>query len=248
MSQLPDDLMNLQLLVTEANLLRFGLLQPGQRISPVSLVGFRDTPQSRAAAERHIAWVSEQAELVYMQSLKAQRLESIKAIRADQRAEAVSPSRAITSSAGAGPSSRSEGKTPFTIHYAPCLGDRLISRALASPSLLESGQISHRRWTWTEYSDYLDLIDPFLSNPKRRRPRAGWIPLGELSTMRASWFCEHDSNLYGEMGRMVSEFASAILHPERSNGGSLEDYPLNTWLVLVLYAIFLTLSFIVQRI
>ena len=98
-----------------------------------------------------------------------------------------------------------------------------MSRDLASPSLLESGQISYRRWTQTEYSDYLALIDPFLSHPKRRLPRAGWIPLGELSTMRASWFCEHDSSLFGEMGRMVSEFASSILHPERSNGGSLKD-------------------------
>ena len=65
MSQLPDDLMNLQILVTEANLLRFGLLQPGQRISPVSLIGFRDTPKSRAEAERHITWVSGQAELIH---------------------------------------------------------------------------------------------------------------------------------------------------------------------------------------
>ena len=228
MSQLSDDLMNLQLLVTEANLLRFGLLQPGQRISPVNLIGFQDTPKSREDAERHITWVSGQAELVYMQGLRTQRIESIRAIRADQRSEAASPPRAIISSTGAGPSSRSEGKTPFTIHYAPRLGDKLLSRALASPSLLESGQISYRRWTQTEYSDYLDLIDPFLSHPKRRRPRAGWILLGELSTMRASWFCEHDSNLFGEMGRMVSEFASSVLHPERSNGGSLEDYLLNT--------------------
>ena len=224
MSQLPDDLMNLQLLVTEANLLRFGLLQKGQRISPVNLIGFRDTPKSQAEAERHITWVSGQAELIYGQSLRTQRIESIKAIRADQRSEAASSSRAIVSSAGAGPSSRSEGKTPFTIHYAPRLGDKLLSRALASPSLLESGQISYRRWTKTEYSDYLDLIDPFLSHPKRRRPRAGWIPLGGLSAMRASWFCEHDSNLFGEMGRMVSEFASSVLHLERSNGGSLEGY------------------------
>ena len=223
MSQLPDDLMNLQLLVTEANLLRYGLLQQGQRISPVSLVGFRDTPDSRMEAERHITWVSGQAELAYMQNLRAQRVESIKAIRADQRSEAASASEGIVPSAGAGPSSHSEGKTPFAIHYAPRLGDKFLSRALASPSLLECGQVSHRRWTQTEYSDYLDLIDPFLSHPKRRRPRAGWIPLGELSTMRASWFCEHDSNLYGEVGRMVSEFASSILHPERSNGGSLED-------------------------
>ena len=42
--------------------------------------------------------------------------------------------------------------------------------------------------------------------------------------MRATWFCEYDSNLYGEMGRMVSEFAISCLHPEKSNGGSLEDY------------------------
>ena len=153
MSQLPDDLMNLQLLVTEANLLRFGLLQPGQRISPVSLVGFRDNPASRAEAERHITWVSEQAERLYVQGLRTQRVESIKAIRADQRVEAAFPLRATISSAGAGPSSRSEGKTPFTIHYAPRLGDKLLSRALASPSLLESGQISYRRWTTAEYSD-----------------------------------------------------------------------------------------------
>ena len=150
MSQLPDDLMNLQLLVTEANLLRFGLLQPGQRISPVSLVGFRDTPNSRAEAERHITWVSRQAELIYRQSLRTQRIESIKATRADQRFEVVSPSREVVSSAGAGPSSRSEGKTPFAIHYAPHLGDKSLSRALASPSLLKSGQISYRRWTQTE--------------------------------------------------------------------------------------------------
>ena len=61
MSQLPDDLMNLQLLVTEANLLKFGLLRPVQRICPVSLVGFWDTPNSRAEAERHITWVLGQA-------------------------------------------------------------------------------------------------------------------------------------------------------------------------------------------
>ena len=139
MSQLPDDLMNLQILVTEANLLRFGLLQPGQRISPVSLVGFRYTPNSQSEAERHITWVSGQAELVYRQNLRTQRIESIKAIRADQRSEAVSPSKVVVSSVGAGSSSRFEGKTPFIIHYAPCLGDKLLSRALASPSLLKSG-------------------------------------------------------------------------------------------------------------
>ena len=131
-------------------------------------------------------------------------------------------------SAGAGPSSHSEGKTLFVIHYAPRFGDKLLSRALASPSLLKCGQISYRRWTQTEYSDYLDLIDLYLSHPKRRRPRAGWIPLGELSTMRANWFCEYESNLFGEMGRMVSEFASSILHPESSNSGSLEGYFLST--------------------
>ena len=139
MSQLSDDLTNLQLLVTETNLLRFGLLQPGQRISPVNLFGFRDIPKSREDAERHITWVSGQAELVYMRGLRTQRIESIRAIRADQRSEAASPPRAIISSTGAGPSSRSEGKTPFTIHYAPRLGDKSLSRALASPSLLESG-------------------------------------------------------------------------------------------------------------
>ena len=112
MSQLPDDMMNLQLLVTKANFLRYRLLQQGQRISPVSLVGFREE------AERHITWVSGQAELAYMQNLRAQRVESIKAIRADQRSEAASASKGIVSSAGAGPSSHSEGKTPFAIHYA----------------------------------------------------------------------------------------------------------------------------------
>ena len=44
MSRLSDELMNLKFLVTEANLLEYGLLRRGQRISPISLVGFRDTP------------------------------------------------------------------------------------------------------------------------------------------------------------------------------------------------------------
>ena len=127
------------------------------------------------------------------------------------------------SSAGVGPSSRSEGKNPFTIQYAPRLGDKSLPGALFTPTLLECGQISHRRWTKMEYADYLVLIDPFLSHPKRCRPRAGWIPLGDLAAMRATWFCKYDSNLFGEMGCMVSEFASSCLHPERSNGGSLED-------------------------
>ena len=44
MSGLSDELMNLKFLVTEAKLLEYGLLRRGQRISPISLVGFRDTP------------------------------------------------------------------------------------------------------------------------------------------------------------------------------------------------------------
>ena len=55
MSQLSDDLMNLQLLVMEANLLEYGLLQRGQRISPVSLVRFRDTQDSQREAEKYIS-------------------------------------------------------------------------------------------------------------------------------------------------------------------------------------------------
>ena len=129
----------------------------------------------------------------------------------------------VVSSVGAGPSSRTEGKTPFTLHYAPRLGDKSLPGAQFTPTLLECGQISDRRWTRTEYVDYLDLIDLFLSHPKRCRPRDGWLPLGDLAAMRATWFCEYDSNLYGEMRRMVSEFATSCLHPERSNGGSLED-------------------------
>ena len=136
MSGMPDDLMNLQFLVTEPHLLEYGLLQRGQSISPVSLVGFRDTQASRREAEKHITWVSSQAELMYTQDLRTQRLESIKAIRADQRSDAALTSERVASSAGAGPSSRSEGKTLFSIHYAPRLGDKFLSRALSSPSLL----------------------------------------------------------------------------------------------------------------
>ena len=223
MSGLPDELMNLKFLVTEANLLEYGLLRRGQRISPINLLGFRDTPGARLEAEKHIAHVSSMAERLFLAKQRAQRIESIKEVRALQRSEDAAASARLTST-GAGPSSRIEGKTPFTLHYAPRLGDESLRGARFTPTLWECGQISDRRWTWTEYADYLDLIDPFLSHPKRRRPRAGWIPLGDLAAMRATWFCEYDTNLYGEMGRMVSEFAISILHPERSNGGSLEDY------------------------
>ena len=65
MSGLSDELMNLQFLVTEANLLECGLLRRGQRISPVSLVGFRDTPSSRLEAEKHIIRVSAKAEQIF---------------------------------------------------------------------------------------------------------------------------------------------------------------------------------------
>ena len=184
MSKLPDDMMNLQLLVTQANLLKYGLLQQGQCISLVHLVGFRDTRASRKEAEKHIAWVSAKAELAFRDKLRAQRVESIKEIRAHQRSEDALASERVVSSSGTGPSSHSEGKTPFTIHYAPHLGDKSLPGALFTPTLLECGQISHRRWTKTEYVDYLDLIDNFLSHPKHRRPRAGWIPLGDLATMR----------------------------------------------------------------
>ena len=142
MSGMSDDLMKLHLLVTESHLLEYGLLHRGQSISPVSLVGFRDTQASRREAEKHISWVSAQAELMYMQGLKTQRLESIKAIRVDQRFDAALALERVASSASAGPSSCSEGKTPFSIHYAPHLGDKFLFRALASPSLLECGQIS----------------------------------------------------------------------------------------------------------
>ena len=82
MSELPDELMNLQFLVTEANLLEHGLLRRGQRISPVSLVGFRDTQASRLEAERHISWVSAKAEQILLNKQRAQRIESIKEVRA----------------------------------------------------------------------------------------------------------------------------------------------------------------------
>ena len=223
MSGLSDELMNLKFLVTEANLLEYGLLRRGQRISPINLVGFRDTPGSRLEAEEHIARVSSMAERLFLAKQRAQRIESIKEVRALQRSEDARASERLPST-GAGPSSQTEGKTPFTLHYAPRLGDKSLRGARFTPTLWECGQISDRRWTWTEYADYLDLIDPFLSHPKRRRPRAGWIPLGDLAAMRATWFCEYDSNLYGEVGRMVSEFATSCLHPERSTGGSLEDY------------------------
>ena len=165
--------MNLQLLVTEANLIKYGLLQQGQHISPVVLVGFRDTQASRREAEKHISWVSAQAELAFMNRLRAQRVESIKTIRTNQRSEDAQASERAASQTGAEPSSRSEGKTPFTLLYAPRLRDMSWYKTLFTLSLLEYGQISHRRWTKTKYSDYLDLIDPFLSHPKRRRPRAG---------------------------------------------------------------------------
>lgn len=162
MSPLPDEHMNLQLLVTEANLLRYELLQQGHRISPVNLTEFRDTQASRREAEKYIAWASAQAKLAYMSRLKTQRVESIKTIQAHQRFEDTLALKTIASSAGAGPSSYSESKTPFTLHYAPHLGDRPWSKALCTPTLLKCGQILHHRWTKTEYSDYLDLIDPFL--------------------------------------------------------------------------------------
>lgn len=200
--------------MTEANILEYGLLRRGQRISPVSLVGFRDTQASRLEAEKQISWVSAKAEQIFMNKQRAQKIESIKEVRAHQRSEDAATSERVVSSIRAGPSSRTEGKTPFTLHYAPRLGDKSLPEALFTLTLLECGQISHRRWTRTEYVDYLDLIDPFLSHPKRRRPQAGWILLGDLAAMRATWFCEYDSNSYGEMGRMVSEFASSCLHPE----------------------------------
>ena len=238
MSGLSDELMNLKFLVTEANLLEYGLLRRGQRISPISLVGFRDTPASRLEAEEHSVRVSTTAERLFLAKQRAQRTESIKEVRALQRSEDAGASERRLSSTGVGPSSRTEGKTPFTLHYAPRLGDKSLLGARFTPTLLECGQISDRRWTRTEYADYTDLIDPFLSHPKRRRPRAGWIPLGDLAAMRTTWFCEYDSNLYGEIGRMVSEFAVSCLSPERSNGGSLEDYILALFFACALSIIF----------
>ena len=105
MSQLPNEDMNLQILVTEPNLRKYGLLQQGQRISPIVLVRFRDTQASRRESEKHISWVSAQAELAFMRRLKTQRVESIKAIRTHQRSKDTSALERAVSAAGAGPSS-----------------------------------------------------------------------------------------------------------------------------------------------
>ena len=110
--------------------------------------------------------MSTKAERLFLAKQMAQRIESIKEVRALQRSEDAGASEKGLSSTGAGPSSRIKGKTPFTLHYAPRLGEKSLPGARFTPTLLECGQISYRRWTRTEYVDYLDLIDLFLSHPK----------------------------------------------------------------------------------
>lgn len=139
MSRLSDELMNLKFLVTEANLLEYGLLRRGQRISPVSLVGFRDTPASSLEAEKHTARVSAKVKQIFLAKQRVQRIESIKDVRALQRSEDAATSERVVSSVGVGPSSPTKGKTPFPLHYAPRLGDKSLPEAQFTPTLVECG-------------------------------------------------------------------------------------------------------------
>ena len=70
----PDRDLDLSILVTEPNLIRFGLLSIEQRMSNLELTKYRQSKKSRELASRHINYIEGLAKKVFHRRLAEERL------------------------------------------------------------------------------------------------------------------------------------------------------------------------------